>query len=245
MADMTELLAISTRAGVPLIEDAAQAHGARRAGRAAGAVGTVGCFSFYPTKNLGAIGDAGAVVTDDAALAERLRRLRQYGWLDKYETGLAGGRNSRLDELQAAVLRDRLPHLDEWNRQRTRIARRYLEGLRGAPIRSPAWADSEYVAHLFVIEAPDRDGLARHLAQRGIGTAIHYPVGDHRQPAYAASLGPLELPVTERLADHVLSLPCFPGMTMQEQVEVVRGVLDFHGITRGEAEIEEAMRCCP
>lgn len=192
--------------GVPVIEDCAQAHG-----RGAGSRGIAGCFSFYPTKNLGAMGDAGGVVTSDAALAERLRALRQYGWRERFRSELPGGRNSRMDEIQAAVLAARLPELDGWNARRRAIAARYIDAL-GMPAM-PA----EHVYHLFVLRSRNRDGVRAQLAERGIETQIHYPVPDHLQPSQAGLLfrrGSLE--ETEAAAREVLSLPCYPEMTEQE-----------------------------
>ena len=165
LADIASLRALTEAAGVPLIEDCAQSHGARAGGRMAGSFGDVGCFSFYPTKNLGAVGDGGAIVTDDEALSGRIRSLRQYGWSRKYVAEITGGRNSRLDEVQAAVLLDKLPHLDRWNRQRREVARRYSEGLAGLPLTLPPSHDEDYVAHLYVIRTDERDRLAGYLAR--------------------------------------------------------------------------------
>jgi dTDP-3-amino-2,3,6-trideoxy-4-keto-D-glucose/dTDP-3-amino-3,4,6-trideoxy-alpha-D-glucose/dTDP-2,6-dideoxy-D-kanosamine transaminase len=206
---------------MPLIEDCAQAHGAQVAGQRAGSFGTLACFSFYPTKNLGALGDGGAVVTSDASLAARLRALRQYGWQGKYDVRIAGGTNSRLDEMQAAVLRARLPKLDQRNSRRIQIAAMYSSGLRHSHISSPAVVDNAYVAHLYVIRTTGRDSLRQHLADRGIATDVHYPIPDHLQAAYG-QVAPHGLPVTEKLAREVLTLPCFPELRDEE----VRFVID-------------------
>ena len=229
LADLASLLALTDQAGIPLIEDSAQSHGARRDGNAAGASGRVGCFSFYPTKNLGAVGDGGAVVTDDPTIASRVRALRQYGWADKYRAVTSGGRNSRLDEIQAAVLVDKLPHLDEWNRQRREVARRYSDGLAGLPLMLPPWPDDADVVHLFVVRTDRRDALADFLQGRGIQTAVHYPIPDYHQPAYATA-GTPDLPVTEAAASSVLSLPCYPGLTATQQELVMEGVRAFFGV---------------
>ena len=148
----------------------------------AGSFGTAGCFSFYPTKNLGALGDGGAVTTSDAAIAERVRELRQYGWGKKYQVSRTGGRNSRLDELQAALLLAKLPHLDRWNEDRRAIARRYSDQIRHPRVECPRDFGADNVAHLFVVRCEDRDGFRRHLESRGVGSDIHYPIPDHRQP---------------------------------------------------------------
>lgn len=224
MAEMPRLLEVAQRAGVPVIEDCAQAHGAAHHGRPAGSWGAAGCFSFYPTKNLGAVGDGGAVVTSDGALAERLRRLRQYGWTEKYRSGLGGGRNSRLDEMQAAVLRAKLPHLPAFNARRRAVARAYQEALRGAPLELPEELGEQYVAHLYVVRTARRDALRAALAARGISAEVHYPVPDHWQEPWRE---PAALPVTERAAREVLTLPCFPEMTGEEVALVGRAVMEF------------------
>jgi aminotransferase EvaB len=222
MAAMEELLEIARAANIPVIEDCAQAHGAERAGRKSGSWGTLGCFSFYPTKNLGAMGDGGAVVTADASLAAKVRSLRQYGWTAKYRSTVAGGRNSRLDEMQAAVLRAKLPHLDGWNARRREIARRYDEALPGLTLPAEA---AEYVAHLYVIRSSERERLRQALAAAGIGNDIHYPVPDHLQDSLrGVEFRATPLPVTERCAREVLTLPCFPEMTDGEVAEIAATV---------------------
>jgi dTDP-4-amino-4,6-dideoxygalactose transaminase len=211
------------RARVPLIEDCAQAHGARLGGRMAGSFGDVGCFSFYPTKNLGALGDGGALVTGSAELGEQLRMLRQYGWAGKYRIERAGGRNSRLDEMQAAVLRAKLPMLDGWNERRRDIARRFSGGIRQPKLRCPRHFGEDCVAHLYVVRTAERQSLQAHLRARGIASDIHYPLPDYRQPAFAAGPGSVN-PVAERACDEVLTLPCFPEMTDDEVAAVVDAV---------------------
>ena len=223
LADVEAIAATCKPLAIPVIEDCAQAHGATRNGKAAGSFGDAGCFSFYPTKNLGALGDGGAVTTSDAALAERLRELRQYGWDKKYQVSRTGGRNSRLDELQAALLLAKLPRLDRWNDQRRAVARRYSDEIRHSRIECPQDFGTDNVAHLFVVRCQDRDGLRRHLEACQISSDIHYPVPDHRQPAYPAfHVG--ELPETERLAKEVLTIPCFPEMEEEETSRVIDAI---------------------
>ncbi len=223
LAEIEAIVAICGPLGIPVIEDCAQAHGATRDGRAAGSFGAAGCFSFYPTKNLGALGDGGAVTTGDAAIAGRLRELRQYGWNEKYRVSRAGGRNSRLDELQAALLLAKLPHLDRWNADRRALARRYANEIRHARIKCPADFGTDNVSHLFVLRCEDRDSFQRHLQARGISSDIHYPIPDHRQTAYAAA-GVVELPETERLAEEIITIPCFPEMEEEEISQVIEAV---------------------
>ena len=221
LAPMRELAEVTQRWGIPIIEDCAQAHGAARDGRCAGSFGLAGCFSFYPTKNLGALGDGGAVVTADAAFGDRLRALRQYGWRRKYEVVTDGGRNSRLDEMQAAMLRARLPGLHAANARRRAIAGAYSTRIRHPALRVPPTPGSDDVAHLFVLRTPDRRGLATALAAHGIDTDVHYPIPDHRQPVVAADYASIRLPVSERACNEVLSLPCFPELTAAEIEAVI------------------------
>jgi dTDP-4-amino-4,6-dideoxygalactose transaminase len=187
----------------------------------------VSTFSFYPTKNLAALGDGGAVATDSDELAERVRRLRQYGWEPKYEVSLLGGRNSRLDELQAAVLRLRLGRLDEWNARRRGIVRRYAGVLAPEVGRFVARDGEDYVAHLAVVLAENRERLRASLEEAGIGTDVHYPTADHRQPAWRGEYGDVRLPVTEHAVEHVLTLPCFPELTEDEIERVCEVLHDF------------------
>jgi aminotransferase EvaB len=223
LADVETIAAICRPLGIPVIEDCAQAHGARRNGKASGSFGDAGCFSFYPTKNLGALGDGGAVTTQDAGIAARVRELRQYGWDKKYQVSRAGGRNSRLDELQAALLLAKLPHLDRWNIDRRAIARRYANEIGNPRVKCPQDFGTDNVAHLFVLRCEDRDGLRRHLEARGVGSDIHYPIPDHRQPAYSASEFD-ELPETERLAKEIVTIPCFSEMEDEEVSQVIDAV---------------------
>jgi len=221
LADMPRVMALTLRFGVPVVEDCAQAHGARREGRCAGSWGRLAAFSFYPTKNLGAVGDAGAVVTSDPGLAEAVRELRQYGWSGKYRATRAGGRNSRLDEIQAAILRGFLPLLDGWNMRRREILGRYNDALKGLDVQLPPAPGTDQVVHLYVLRSQRRDHLRQALAEQGIIADIHYPIPDYRQPAVAPSLGPTApLLVTEECCSRVLTLPCFPEMTDQEVDQV-------------------------
>jgi dTDP-3-amino-2,3,6-trideoxy-4-keto-D-glucose/dTDP-3-amino-3,4,6-trideoxy-alpha-D-glucose/dTDP-2,6-dideoxy-D-kanosamine transaminase len=200
--------------GILVLEDCAQAAGARAKGQHAGSVGDAAAFSFYPTKNLGAIGDGGAISTSDAGVAARVRRLAQYGWGAKYLVEDEGGVNSRLDEIQAAVLRVRLPRLDELNRRRREAARCYAQAL--SPMTGVMAQDGgdDYVAHLAVVRSSRRQALEEGLRVRGIHTDIHYPVPDHRQRVIGAP--GVSLPVTEAASRQVLSLPCFPELTHEE-----------------------------
>lgn len=214
-ADLPSIVRIAGRYGAKVLEDCAQSHGARIAGRLAGTWGDVAAYSFYPTKNLGALGDGGAVFTRDEPLAERVRLLRQYGWRQRYVSEIAG-RNSRLDELQAAVLRVKLPHLTAENARRAEFASRYLAKLAGSGLTLPA-AASEVVApvwHQFTVRSPRRDALNEHLAAQGIRCGVLYPVSLHRQPAYAD--GAAVLPVTEKACNEVLCLPVHPSLEVAD-----------------------------
>lgn len=212
-ADMAAILSVARAHDLLVIEDCAQAHGARYRGHMVGTLGDVATFSFYPTKNLGALGDGGAVATSRPEIGERLRLLRQYGWRERYISDLPGY-NSRLDELQAAILRVRLRHLDADNEARRRLAARYDAALADLPIGLPVVGPDDWaVYHLYVIRDAGRDTLATQLSASGIGTGIHYPVPIHLQPAYAhLGYGSGSLPVTEAVARQVLSLPIYPDL---------------------------------
>ncbi|MHA6203607.1 DegT/DnrJ/EryC1/StrS family aminotransferase [Dyella soli] len=212
LADMTALGVLARQYNLLLIEDAAQAHGAASDGRKAGAFGDAAAFSFFPAKNLGALGDGGAVVTDNGLLAERVAALRNYGSSVKYHH-LYQGLNSRLDEIQAAMLRVKLKHLDEDVAWRRKVSQRYREGIDHPHIRLPAVAQEQAHAwHLFVVRSPRRDALRQHLQAHGIQSQVHYPVPPHCQPAYPELRG-AHLPLTEQLHDEVLSLPMGPTLT--------------------------------
>lgn len=222
---MQPILDIARRHDLRVIEDASQAHGARWQGRRAGSIGDVGCFSFYPGKNLGAYGDAGAIVTDDADVYERIKLLRDFGQKKKYEHAIKGD-NCRLDSIQAAVLNVKLRHLDAWNERRRRNARRYDELLTAAGFPVPARLTEEgHVYHLYVTEVADRAGVAELLAQRGVQTQIHYPIPIHLQPAYCElGLGAGRYPTTESAAKRVLSLPMFPELSSKQIEYVVKAL---------------------
>lgn len=222
LADMDAILALASKHGFAVFEDCAQAHGAQDAsGRRAGSFGKAASFSFYPTKNLGAIGDGGAVVTNDPQVADTLRKLRQYGWTTKYRNELSGGRNSRLDEMQAAFLRIMLPHLEGWNARRRQIANRYSLEIRNERIRVPATSGEDYVGHLYVVQATDRARLQQYLADAGIASDVHYPVSDHRQPVFGNRYITTHLPITEAACEGVLTLPCFPELADSEVTRVI------------------------
>lgn len=222
MADMPTILEVAGRAGVPVIEDCAQAHGARLDGKPAGSWGLFGCFSFYPTKNLGAPGDGGAVVTNNPTMAQRVRELRQYGWRGKYYADVPGGRNSRLDEIQAACLLEQLDFLDGWNERRRKIAQRYSEELANTGLSVPCATGTDYVAHLYVVRAESRDDIRERLTSARVSTDIHYPVPDHFQRAWRTHpWAAVSLPHTEVACREVLTLPCFPELTDAEVAVVI------------------------
>jgi dTDP-4-amino-4,6-dideoxygalactose transaminase len=225
-ADMDAIVAFASGRGIFVIEDCAQAAGARLGAKVLGALGQAGCFSFYPTKNLGALGDAGAVVTNDAAIAGRLRRLRQYGWDERRGTNGIGV-NSRLDPLQAAILGVKLPRLDEWVARRAEIARRYSTAFAGLPMKTPGVRNgSEHAFHLYVIRTADRDALRQSLGAAGVETGIHYPAPVHRQRGYAERVRVPAggLPVSERLCGTILSLPLYPELAEGEVERVIAAV---------------------
>jgi dTDP-4-amino-4,6-dideoxygalactose transaminase len=207
-ADMPAFDAIARRHNLALVEDACQAHAGTAAGRPVGTFGIAGAFSFYPTKNLGALGDGGAVITNDETFAARLKRLRNGGQTDRYHH-IEFGVNSRLDEMQAAVLRARLPWLAGWTARRRALAARYRRALAGAPVDVPPERDPGHVYHLFPVRTPRRDDLQAHLAARGIGTLVHYPIAIPRQPAFSA-IASAPCPAAERAAAEVCSLPLHP-----------------------------------
>lgn len=225
-ADMDALHAIADRHGLRVIEDAAQAHGARLRGRRVGGLADAAGFSFYPGKNLGALGDGGAITTNDAALAARLRKLRNYGSAQKYEHVLCGY-NSRLDELQSAVLRAKLQYLDDDNRVRQQLASRYCALMQSCSVELPnVHEDVEHVWHLFVVRTTHRQALQEHLRQQGIASLIHYPTACHRQPAYRSEAWP-PLPQAERLAAEVLSLPISPALSCEAVETIAAAVRSF------------------
>jgi dTDP-4-amino-4,6-dideoxygalactose transaminase len=220
-ADLDPLLDIARRRAIPLVEDACQAHGALYKGRPVGSLGVAGTLSFYPTKNLGAFGDGGAILTNDSGLAARLRQLRNGGQSDRYRHEVSG-MNSRLDELQAAILRAKLRHLPEWTERRRAIATIYLSAFEGTGLGLPREQPyARAVRHLFVVRHGERDALMAGLKEKGVGTLIHYPIPLHLQPAFAPLGGkPGDLPVAEGASREILSLPLYPELT-DVQVEAV------------------------
>jgi dTDP-4-amino-4,6-dideoxygalactose transaminase len=231
-ADMDEILAVARRHGLIVIEDACQSHGARYKGYRVGGLGDAGCFSFYPGKNLGAYGDGGMVVTNDAAIAERVRMLRNYGQSQKYHHVFLAY-NCRLDTMQAAVLRVKLRRLDEWNAARQSAARAYSELLKDVEnIALPSVADdSSHVYHLYVIQHPRRDTLLAQLHEQGVSAGLHYPIPVHLQPCYEQLGIPRgSLPVTEALASRVISLPIFPEISAEQVQHVCRQIIQGSAI---------------
>ena len=232
-ADMEPILRLARRRLLRVVEDCAQSHGALHRGRPAGSLGDIACFSFYPTKNLGALGDAGMTATDDPALAASLREIREYGWRDRYISARIGI-NTRLDPIQAAILAAKLPHLDADNTRRRAIASRYDEGLAGLPLDlPPRRADCRHVFHQYVIRTrePDRDALREHLRRAQIGAAVHYPAPVHLQPAYEGRLAeyPAGLPETRQVVRRILSLPMYPQLPAAAVDRVIAEIRGFFG----------------
>lgn len=236
-AEMEALSALASKRGLALIEDCCQAHLATCAGKPVGTFGAAGAFSFYPTKNLGALGDGGAIITGDAALADRMKRIRNGGQTDRYHHSEVGV-NSRLDELQAAILRARLPWLRRRTEQRRALASEYRRRLHGAPVRIPLELDSGHVYHLFPIRTIRRASLQAHLRSAGIETLVHYPVAITRQPAFA-SVDPAECPNAETASHEVLSLPLYPSLPLADAGAVADAIRGFAG-TDDHAERERA-----
>jgi dTDP-3-amino-3,4,6-trideoxy-alpha-D-glucose transaminase len=226
--DLDPLLDVAARDGLAVLDDAAQAHGARYRGRPLGGLAHATAWSFYPGKNLGALGDGGAVTTSDPEVERRLRSLRNYGSTEKYVHDEVGF-NSRLDELQAALLSVKLRRLEEFNARRRRVADRYAAELTGLGLTLPETPDwAEPVWHLYVVRTPHRDALRAHLASRGVETLVHYPVPPHRQPAFAGmALATATLPAADRLAAEVLSLPMGPHLSEPEQDHVIESIRSF------------------
>jgi dTDP-3-amino-3,4,6-trideoxy-alpha-D-glucose transaminase len=229
--DMKALLAVTKPAGLKVIEDTAQAHGAYVDGQRVGTIGDVGCFSFYPTKNLGGWGDGGGIVTADKAVADRIRLIRSHGEQPRYHHKVVGT-TARLDALQAALLRVKLRRLDGWNDDRRRLGAALRAGLEGTSVElpTPATADGDHVYHLFIVRTPDREALREHLDAHGIASAVHYPIPIHRTEAYAdLGMEAGSLPVAERLAEEILTLPLFPTMSDEDVDRIVDAVRTFRG----------------
>jgi dTDP-4-amino-4,6-dideoxygalactose transaminase len=227
-ANLEPIMEIAREHNLRVIEDCAQAHGATYQGKRVGSYGDIACFSFYPTKNLGAVGDGGMICTNDTELAERARLLREYGWAERYVSHTAGW-NSRLDEIQAAILRVKLRYLDQDNHKRGRIADQYGEGLSDCELMVPSVrGNSTHAFHLYVVRSPKRDQLKAFLNDRGIGTLVHYPVPVHLQPAYHERIAcGNSLPQTERAARDVLSLPIYPELSDADVQQVIESIRDF------------------
>lgn len=225
--DVKAITDICTLRGIRVVEDCAQSIGARTDQGAAGTFGDLATFSFYPVKNLGALGDGGAIVTSDEELASRVRELRQYGWSDRNVVSSRYGKNSRLDEIQAAVLRYRLPRVDAWNARRRQIVGAY-EDASPASVRVLPARTQSHSAHLAVVETGDARDLADHLSRWRVGTSVHYPIPDHLQRVFSTYGDAVSLPVTERLVGRILSLPCFPEMTDQQIAQVCTGLQAYN-----------------
>lgn len=225
-ADMDPILEIATRYGLAVVEDCAQAHGAQYKGRIAGTMGNAAAFSFYPSKNLGAYGDGGAVVTKDAKLASTVEKLRNYGQEQRYYHSIKGF-NSRLDELQAAILIAKLPYLEQWNKKRREIASRYNQAFQAEGIFCPLEATQQFhVYHLYVIRVPKRQEFQQFLSEQGVATLIHYPVPVHQQLAYSEhEFQSVYLPITEKIATEIVSLPLYPELTDDEVSYVIDTVI--------------------
>jgi dTDP-4-amino-4,6-dideoxygalactose transaminase len=225
--DLDPILDLAGEAGLRVIEDTAQAHGAFHRGRRVGSLGDVGCFSFYPTKNLGGWGDGGGIVTNDEELATRIKLLRSHGESPRYHHRVVGT-TARLDALQAALLRVKLRHLDDRNADRRRLAAALRAGLEGTSVElpSPAWEGGDHVYHLFIVRSKRRDALRAHLEAHGVSSAVHYPFPIHATEAYGpAPAG--TLPVAERLAQEICTLPLFPTMTDEDVARVIAAVSSF------------------
>jgi dTDP-3-amino-3,4,6-trideoxy-alpha-D-glucose transaminase len=228
--DMQALLEVARAAGIAVVEDCAQAHGARYEGRRVGTFGDIGCFSMYPTKNLGAWGDGGAIVTADPEIESRIKLLRSHGEQPRYHHRIVGT-TARLDAMQAAILRVKLQRLDGWNEDRRRIGAMLREGLAGSGVElpEPANALGDHVYHLFIVRTQRREALRAFLDERGVSTAVHYPFPIHRTEAYGElGLGEGSLPVAERLAEEICTLPLFPSMSDDEVAQVIEAVQDFN-----------------
>ncbi|MFC1979981.1 DegT/DnrJ/EryC1/StrS family aminotransferase [Chloroflexota bacterium] len=227
-ADMDPIIKLAQRYGLKVIEDACQAHGAEYRGGKTGSIGDCGCFSFYPTKNLGAYGDGGAVVTNDSGVTSKIATLRNYGQYARYYHDLLGY-NARLDEIQAAILRVKLRHLDNWNERRRRNANYYNELLSDAAIVLPKEADyAKHIYHLYVVRSKNREKLQLHLSREGIVTLIHFPIPIHLQKAYASlQYRRGDFPVAEESANEVLSLPVYPEMEREWTERIANAILEF------------------
>ena len=225
-APIKDVIELCSKSGIKVIEDCAQATGAQVEGKKVGSFGDISTFSFYPTKNLGAVGDGGAVLTNDEQIAKIVKKIRQYGWGEKYSVEIENGTNSRLDELQAAFLIAKLDDLDNWNQQRITIAEQYVNAFEKTKVKALK-NTLKGVAHLFVILTDDRDKLVEHLSKNSIQSGIHYPISDHKQAIYKEKFKEMNLPVTDNSVDRILSLPIYPGMKQEEIDHVINVVSNF------------------
>jgi len=234
-ASMGNIMAVAKEHGLKVVEDCAQAHGATLGGQHVGTFGDAAAFSFYPTKNLGALGDAGAVVTNDPTLADSVRMLREYGWRERY-VSLTPGRNSRLDELQAAILREKIPYLDRNNVRRRLIAATYTQALRNSTLVAPAQIEgTEHAMHLYVVECIDRPAFERFLNGAGITTGRHYPLAVHQQPAYAGRIrGSQALPITDAIYQHLVTLPCYPELREEDVAHISETLIRWSSQSRAK-----------
>jgi dTDP-3-amino-2,3,6-trideoxy-4-keto-D-glucose/dTDP-3-amino-3,4,6-trideoxy-alpha-D-glucose/dTDP-2,6-dideoxy-D-kanosamine transaminase len=226
VANVKEIFEICKKNKIILIEDCAQAHGAQISGQKVGSFGDLASFSFYPTKNLGAVGDAGAITTNSIEFASNIKAIRQYGWTSKYSVEFKLGSNSRLDEIQAAFLTYKLEKLDIWNQSRIDIAKKYVEGFKGSKVKTLKNVETG-VAHLFVVKTESRNDLIKYLESKHINSAIHYPIPDHQQTISISEFEKISLPVTEAMSDKILSLPIYPGMPIENVERVISSVKEF------------------
>jgi dTDP-4-amino-4,6-dideoxygalactose transaminase len=226
VAPIKDVIKLCFKSGIKVIEDCAQAHGAQIEGKKVGSFGNISTFSFYPTKNLGAVGDGGAVLTNDGQIAKIVKQIRQYGWGEKYSVEIENGTNSRLDELQAAFLLAKLEDLDNWNQQRIKVAQQYVNAFEKSKVKVLK-NTLKGVAHLFVVLTDDRDKLVEHLTKNSIQSGIHYPISDHKQAIYKEKFKDTNLPVTDSSVDKILSLPIYPGMKQEEIDHVINVVSNF------------------
>ena len=233
ICDMPALRKVADKHNIPLLEDCAQAHGAELQGKRVGAWGDAAAFSFYPTKNLGALGDGGAIVTSSKDTHEKISRLRQYGWESKYKVVDGGGRNSRLDEIQAALLNVKLKHLDTWTATRQRLGTYYGEHIKNSNVIVPENVGKQHVYHLYVLRSPKRDGLKDFLTSKGIAVDIHYPFLDYQQPLFrneqfaGQAIAKTHLPVSEQATREILTIPCYPELNKQDAAYVVTAINEW------------------
>ena len=226
--EIDEIAKLCSKHGVYLLEDCAQSHGAKVNNKFTGTFGDAAAFSFYPTKNLGALGDGGAVVTNSTEISTKVQGLRQYGWSSKYKIEMLGARNSRLDEMQAAILQIFLPNLDLMNEKRRQIAKRYSNEIKNTLVVTPKNIAENYVAHLYVIKSKQRNALKEHLKSKQIASDIHYPIPDHRQPFFGTQYKDLILKNTEELSNIILTLPCYPEMPEKDVEKVISTVNEWN-----------------